>query len=190
MRRISRVFLAIAFAAATGAAQSAPTLFEVEAAGDSLSGGSGSGLSTGLTLSIGDRLLSTSAVDDLWSAGAADRTSNANGLGPDNYTCATCGTSYGLYSYDGENFHYGSLVGRIGSGDYFKLGVSFDAIVADAGPLVLFYWDSNSYDNSGSVTAAIEVNPREGQVPVPAVPGLIGLGLLILWARQRLAMPA
>ena len=159
-----------------------PISVEVFAKENSTSGGIGA--DTGLDLAAGDRLVSTVNPLDCWSAGADNRISNANGL--DGLSPAPCQPTgnYGFYSQDGETFRYGALVGRIGIGDWFLLGTDFDAVVGAAGRLFLAYWDSNSGDNFGSVTALISVNPSE--VPEPGTVALIGLGLTgIAMLRRR-----
>jgi hypothetical protein len=152
----------------------APVSIDISAQQNS-SGGSGVDLDTGIDLVVGDRLISTVDPLDCWSAGAADRISNANGL--DGLSPAPCQPSgnYGFHSQDGESFRFGALVGRIGAGDWFLLGTSFDAVVSQAGRLFLVYWDSNSADNTGLVTARIDVNPT----PVPAPGTLLLLGTLL-----------
>lgn len=148
------------------------------------SGGAGVDLDTGIDLVVGDRLVSTVDPLDCWSAGAADRISNANGL--DGLSPAPCQPSgnYGFHSQDGESFRFGALVGRIGAGDWFLLGTGFDAVVGQAGRLFLVYWDSNSDDNTGLVTARIDVNPAA--IPAPGTLLLLGtvLALLSLYRRR------
>jgi hypothetical protein len=82
-------------------------------------------------LQAGDYLVIDVASDDTWSAGAGDRTSNANGL--------ITGNPYGgVYGNFGD-FPYGALVGQIGDGAYFLIGTSFDGIVSESGELKLMY---------------------------------------------------
>ncbi len=126
-------------------------------------------------LTVGDRLTITAAQDDLWSAGDSsvdNRISNANGL--DNFP---------LYTYGGFSAEYGSLVGCIGTGNYFKVGTSYDACVSDTGELQLMYWDSNFEDNSGlvsAITTNINICPNPPSVPAPAalILGSLGTGLV------------
>lgn len=168
--------LSAAFVFGLGApAIAAPISVDVFANQNSSTGGVA--LDTGIDLSAGDRLVVSVDPLDCWSAGAANRISNANGL--DGLSPAPCQPTgnFGLHSQDGESFHFGSLVGRIDGGDWFFLGTDFDAFVSSTGRLYLAYWDSNSGDNFGSVTAFINVNDTGTKVPEPGVLALIGLGL-------------
>jgi|GEM_PF-4382097 len=134
---------------------------EVQALENSLTGGLP--LATGVTLTAGDHLVISAANDDTWSAGADDRTSNADGLGPTN----PFGGNYGNYTdpVSSQSFLYGALVGQIGTGPYFLVGTNFDDNVSQSGELKLLYWDSNNADNSGSVTVSIGVNCSEEELP-------------------------
>ena len=84
-----------------------------------------------------------------------------------------------LYTLFGATFNHGTLVGRIGDGAYFAIGTLFNGAANASGVLRLFAWDINSNDNSGFVTAKIDV----AAVPLPAgapllLAGLAALGLL------------
>jgi hypothetical protein len=119
---------------------------------------------------VGDVLSIYVAEDDIWSAGPADRTSNANGLGPNN----PYGGNYGPYG----SFYYGSLVGQIDNGSYFFIGTSYNGLVTEAGYLKLIYWDENYVDNSGYVTAYFPV-------PEPVSFSLLSIGAMGLLMRRR-----
>ncbi|MEJ2001916.1 MAG: VPLPA-CTERM sorting domain-containing protein, partial [Maritimibacter sp.] len=71
------------------------------------------------------------------------------------------------------NFAFGTLVGRIGSGNFFRIGSSFDGVANASGTLSLFNWDSNTWDNSGDIVAHVSV--PTSPVPLPAS-GLLLLG--------------
>ncbi len=163
--------------------QAAVVSAEVFAAANSTTGGTL--LDTGIDLLAGDRLVSSVAADDCWAAGGGSRTSNADGL---TGTAGLCQPSanFGLHTQGGVQLPFGTLVGRIGAaGTFFALGTAFDATVGTSGRLFLGYWDSNSGDNSGSVTARLEVNPGRNDVPVPATLWLAGAALGLLAATRR-----
>ena len=183
-KRFVSPVLALALAVAVGfssTALAAPISVDIFANQNSSSGGIA--LDSGLDLAAGDRLVSIVDPLDCWSAGAANRISNANGL--DGLSPAPCQPTgdFGFHSQDGEMFRFGALVGRIDAGDWFLLGTSFDAVINETGRLYLVYWDSNSGDNFGFVTASIDVNPS--QVPAPGGLALLCAGLLTLGASRR-----
>jgi len=165
-------------------ATAAPVDVEIFASANSSSGGIA--LDSGIDLTSGDRLMSSVDDQDCWSAGSGDRVSNANGL--DGLSPAPCQPTgnFGLHSQDGESFAFGALVGRIGTGDWFFLGTSFDEVVGESGRLFLAYWDSNAGDNTGSVLAQIDVNPGQstGDVPEPGTIALLG-ALALMAARRK-----
>ena len=165
----------------------AGTVFNVDAFADSWNSGAGAGLDTGIALTAGQAFTVSAGADDLWSAGALPRWSNANGLtgnlvatGSDESGQAAgtlIGQSFGLF----DGFYYGELVGQIGSGAYFAIGTSFAGAANASGDLKLFYWDSNFGDNSGSVAADVSVVPEPGSVALM----LAGLGIVGGLARRR-----
>jgi len=181
LKRFLSACLVISGFAVGTPALSAPISVDIFAMGNSSSGGAN--LDTGLDLVAGDRLVSTVDPDDCWSAGAANRISNANGLdGLSPLPCQPTG-DFGFHSQDGETFRFGALVGRIGAGDWFLLGTDYDAVVSATGRLFLVYWDQNNGDNTGFVTATIDVNPLA--VPTPGTPLLLGIALIALGASRR-----
>ncbi len=122
--------------------------FEVKAKENSVSGGVP--LQTGISLSKGELLTISVSPDDTWSAGADNRTSNANGLGN------PLGGDFGLFTKNGFSFLFGSLVGSLDDGKtFFPVGTRLELTILSPGRLSLFYWDSNNQDNSGSVTATV-----------------------------------
>jgi len=170
---IARPLLAGILLVGSGALASAEAVtVDVFAFGNSLNG-SGVDLDTGVDLSIDDRLVVTAT--GCWSAGAAPRDSDADGLDGSS-PCPPTG-DFGFFSFDGESFRFGALVGRLDSQDWFLIGTSFDQVLTQAGRLFLVYWDSNNHDNSGSVKATITVNP-DATVPLPGSLLLLGVGLL------------
>lgn len=154
------IFLFLGFASSASA-----LLVDVDAKNNALNR---THLDTGIDVTSDDLLTMTAAEDDTWWAGGGPRESNANGLGN------PLGYDYGLYSYGGFAFSYGSLVGRIDGGDYFFVGADFNHITSETGRLYLMYWDSYSGDNSGDIKVAVNVNP----VPEPATMFLLSAGLV------------
>lgn len=140
------------------------------------------GADTGLSLSVGDTLWVDVAVDDCWSAGAPPRDSNADGLMViDDNSCQVGDSTFGDYTDSGLSAPFGSLVGTIGGGLPFFIGTHFDAVVSQSGALLLWYWDSHGSDNTGVITAEVEVH----EAPEPAALAFLGLGLAIIGYRAR-----
>jgi hypothetical protein len=182
IKTLTCVAAALMFAGAAGAAT-----VVVDAKADSWNSGAGAGLDTGISLGAGEAFAISVAADDLWSAGALPRWSNADGLvapllatGSDESGAAAgtlIGQAYGLL----DGFAYGELVGQVGDGAAFAVGTHFDGVADAAGVLRLFYWDTFTADNSGSVAASISVVPEPASIAL-MLAGLVTLGGL---ARQR-----
>lgn len=163
---MKKLFLASAALLVTVPANAAT--FVVDAFDNSVSGGTG--LST-ISLTAGQIFTVTSSTDDLWSAGALPRFSDANGLIADRFATATddsgqaigtqIGRDFGSFNAFGLSAAFGSLVGNI-NGNYQVIGADFSGAAWDTGTLELFYWDSNRRDNFGDIS--FEVNA----VPEPA----------------------
>lgn len=180
--KINMIRVAIAALACGGAATANAALFDVGASANSSSGGVG--LNTGIILSANQVFSVTAATDDLWSAGALPRWSNANGLVADLFATGSddsgqsvgtkIGRSFGLWTQHGISAPFGALIGEL-AGTYFLLGTSFSGPAPVAGTLSLHYWDSNRGDNSGSIRADVRVGQA---VPEPLTISLVGIGLL------------
>jgi hypothetical protein len=178
--------LAVALLTA-GSAEAAS--YVVQAAANSSSGGVGLGT---VSLTLGDAFTVSADPNDLWNAGALPRYSDADGLdGPRFATAADdsgqpvgtlIGADFGFWFQNGLSARYGSLVGEIG-GVYQVLGTSFAGPAWGTGTLNLFYWDENSFDNTGS----IKVDIGAGGVPEPSTWALtiLGFGLLGSALRRR-----
>ena len=175
-----------------GAAQA--SLVDVDAYLNSTSGGTGA---FALNLTAGEAFSVTVDPNDLWNAGALPRWSNANGLTGDlYYTVGTdsqvpvyavgtlIGTNFGLFSENGLTAPFGTLVGQIGSGNFFAIGTNYSGVAATSGALNLYYFDSNYGDNTGSILANVSA-----AVPEPESYALLGAGLLaaLLVRRKRTA---
>lgn len=145
--------------------------------------GSNLGLETDIFFDIGDAFkVTVDDVNDTWNFCTPSNscTINADGVRP------AYNNIYGQYVNSGASFAYGTLVGRVGSGDFFQVGTAgFDGTADATGELVLFHWDHNT-NNSGSI--AVTVNP----VPLPASVAflLAGLGFLGFAGRRRMSTPA
>ena len=163
MNLFKLTFATVALIAATSANA---VVFNVSAMANSSTGGAP--LAT-IALTAGQAYTVTSSTDDLWSAGALPRFSDANGLVADRFATASddsgqpvgtqIGANFGLYTQDGFSAPFGSLIGRIGT-SYTLLGSNFAGTASSAGVLELFYWDSNNGDNSGSIAVDVSLVPE------------------------------
>lgn len=159
------------------AAQAGTQVFDVQARDNSLAWASGDAtpLNSGIVLAAGDTL-DISAVG-LWNGGACGDV-DANGT-----------NCFGNESLTGIN--YFSLIGKIGSNaghdsTWFKVGTSYSGVAASAGTLYLAFLDTNSFDNSGFVTASVTAVP-EVETWALMLGGLAGVVAL---SRRRSAAPA
>lgn len=180
---IKQVSAAVLLAASALSAQAATVV--VDAYANSSSGGTAV---DAISLTAGQSFSISSSLNDLWSAGALPRYSDANGLTYDRYATAAddsgqsvgtqIGTDFGLWTQNGHSAAYGSLVGEIG-GQYLTLGANYSGVAPASGTLHLYYWDSNNGDNSGQI--AFEVSA----VPEPGMFAMLLAGLLVLAPVKR-----
>ncbi len=175
---ILKFFFISIFMVLLGNINAQATVVDVFARANSSTGGSGA--VTGVNVAIGDRLVMVTDPNDCWSAGAPPRDSNANGLTAGN-PCPNGGI-FPDWTQAGVSAPFGSLMGKIGAGNFFFVGTDFDQVMAEAGALLLYYWDSNAGDNTEFVSVDISLNP---DLPAPGALGLIGLGLGFLLYRRR-----
>lgn len=166
------------------AAQAGSITVDVFAQQNSTGGGVGAAAGS---VTIGDLITISANGNDLWSAGALPRWSNANGLtgvllatGSDESGQAAgvqIGANFGLHNQHGLSLPFGRLVGEI-AGGFFDVGTFFSGPAPATGALNLYYWDSNSGDNTESIR--VTVRTPDAAVPAPGALALLGVGLAAL----------
>lgn len=185
-----KTLLSMALLCVATASQAVPVTmtFTVDARANSSVGGVG--LPT-LLLTAGQSFSVFSGINDLASAGALPRFSDANGLtGPDRFANAMddsgqpvgtrIGVNFGLRTQGGLSAPFGALVGQINPGSFFFLGRSFSGPAPATGLLRLFYFDSNAADNTGSYRVSITTNVSSTAVPEPETYALMLAGLTVM----------
>jgi hypothetical protein len=191
MRKITGLAIALALIAPLQAAAST-TVHEVKALANSTSGGVG----VPVSVFAGESFSVSVDILDLWNAGPLPRWSNADGLNAvllstgaadvngDNPNVAAgnkIGDVLPFWTQNGLTAPYGSLVGQWSSGgDYFTVGTHYTGTAVD-NTLNLFYFDSNTGGNRGSVLASVSAVPE----PETYAMLLAGLGLMGFIARRR-----
>ena len=197
LKRAFYVCALVAGLAGLGTSSARAVTVNVFAEANSSSGGTGA--LTGVFLTAGQAFTVSAGPNDLWSAGAETRLSNADGLvgirlanGLDDSGQAPgtiIGTDFGTWTQYSFGAPYGSLVGEIGgSGIFFLIGTNFSNTANASGELALYYWDSNSGDNTGSIAVTISASAVPGPIVGAGLPGLVmALGGLIAWRRRRMA---
>ena len=158
MIKFSRAALGAALLAVSGLAAAA-TNGIVDAQANSLVGGTA--FDTGVFLTVGESFSVTANAADLWNNSGTDPT----------YVSNADGHSFQMGSIGGLFDAIGSLVGEIGNGPLFHVGTSFSSLAGTQGELKLFYFDSDAWNNTGSVSVAVSA------VPEPANIALMGLAL-------------
>jgi hypothetical protein len=135
-------------------------------------------LDTGINVTAGQILTITCNPADDWSIYTPDPaySCNANGMLVEGKQYTDPVSSY--------TANYGAMVGKIDNGPYFLVGTSYGpTTVGLSGLLYLICWDGRYDDNSGFITADVNV------VPIPASALLLGSGLMSLgllgWRRKR-----
>jgi len=196
LKRAFYICALIAGLAGLGTSSARAVTVDVFAQANSSTGGAGA--LTGISLTFGQAFTVSAELTDLWNAGPLPRWSNADGLiapllatGSDDsgqLAGTPIGSIFSLHTQGGFTAPYGSLVGRIGSGDFFLVGTNFSDTANASGQLALYYWDSNNNDNTGSIAATISASAVPGPIVGAGLPGVVmALGGLIAWRRRRMA---
>ena len=157
MIKFSRAALGAALLAVSGLAAASTGV--VDAKDNSLIGGTA--FDTGVFLSIGESFSVTANAADLWNNSGTDPTYVSNADGHPSQAGSIGGLTDSI----------GSLVGEIGNGPLFHVGTSYSSFAGVQGELKLFYFDSDAYNNTGSVDVEVST------VPEPANLALMGLAL-------------
>ena len=157
MNKTLRAVLGATLLAVSGLAAADTLTTTVDAKNNSIAGGNGGADSF---------ILVANSTFSVTATGTWQNDPNASYLsGPDGHDNST-------FTYDGQTFDIGALVGQIGDGAYFLVGSSLqNASTGDGGQLKLFYWDSDAYNNLGQVEAVVTA------VPEPTNVALMGLAL-------------
>lgn len=159
MIKFSRAAVGALLLAVSGIAAAGTVNVVVDAKNNALGGGTG--LATGVFLTSGESFSSLAVSTDLWNNSGTDPTYETNADGHDFQS----GSLGGLYDA------YGALVGQIGNGALFDVGVSFDGVANATGELKFFFFDSDAWNNTGAVHVAVSA------VPEPTNIALLGLAL-------------
>jgi len=193
MMKKAVLVLAGAMALAISATSVNAAVYNVDAFANSSS--SGTGLAT-LSLSAGEAYTVSVNPGDLWNAGPLPRWSNANGLTGDLFATGSddsgqaagtlIGQNFGLYTQANLTAPYGTLVGQIGSGDFFVIGTSYSGVASAPGTLNLYYWDSNNFDNTQYVTATVSAVPEPSTWAL-MLAGFAGLAFAVRRRTRRTA---
>lgn len=175
-RHCSTLASGFALALSVATAQAATQSFEVFAKDNSVAFSShdAAPLDTGLDFTAGDAL--SIVASGLWNGGACGDV-DANGT-----------MCFGIEPTTGINYY--SLIGKIGANaafdnTWFKVGTAYGGPAPGSGRLFLAFLDSDSFNNSGFVTARVEYT---APVPEPATMALMLAGLAALaWRASRRA---
>ena len=174
-----------------GISAAATTVYVVNAMDNSTSDG---GVGLEVDVFAGNTFSILASSSDYWNAGDLPRWSNANGLTGDLIASGTAditgdnpgaefdlvGVAFPTWTQNGLTAPYGMLVGQFGSGNFFKIGTSYTGTATD-NKLKLFYFDSNNFDNTGSIRVRVTAVPE----PETYAMMLAGLGLIGFMSRRR-----
>lgn len=176
--KVQKFLRAIGFVAAfavAGLAQAGVVAVSIDSSANSIGGGAAK--NSGIALVAGQYVKVDVDSSQLWnfSSGESWYDTNANGKMEPGWVMT-------MLNPDGTYFTgvIGSLVGQIGNGNFFTIGTHWEGVANASGKLTLHYWDSDAWNNIGSVNASVTV-------PEPASMILLALGLLALAGIRRRA---
>lgn len=165
MNKTSRAALGAALLALSGLAAAGTATVTVDAKANSIVDGVAA---DAFLLSAGDTFSITAS--GTWQ----NDPNNSYQSGPD-------GHAFQTFSSAGQTFDIGTLIGEIGDGAFFKVGSTYAGSTATGGELKLFYWDSDAFNNSGSVIADVSAVPEPSNMALLAV----ALGAFALTRRRK-----
>lgn len=165
MNKTMRAIAGAALLAVSGLAAAATTTTTVDAKGNSIV----DGIAADAFLLTADTSFSVTA-SGIWQ----NDPNNAYQSGPNGHPDQQ-------FSLGGVTFDIGSLVGEIGNGPLFKIGSSYTGNSGAGGELKLFYWDSDAFNNSGSVSAVVSSVPEPTNMALLA----IALGAFAFTRRRK-----
>ena len=142
---------------------------QVDAKANSIADGNAAVFTFSKPVEIGDKIFVTVPISDFWKSGNSGRSIGADGVpvddGVPNWSSVDPKTPKANRVPNTPNavnyqFAVGCLVGSLDGGNtFFSIGTNFQMTVlsGEADSLSLYFWDINNNDNSGTITANVEV---------------------------------
>ncbi|MEP6503126.1 MAG: PEP-CTERM sorting domain-containing protein [Betaproteobacteria bacterium] len=169
MNKLLSRTIAAALLATAGIASAATVTGVVDAQANSLGGGTA--FDTGIFLTAGTSFSVSANPADLWNNSGTDPT----------YVSNADGHSFQMGDLGGLYDAIGSLVGEIGDGPLFHVGTDFTGVATGTGELKFFYFDSDAWNNTGSVNVATTAVPEPANLALMA----LALGAFALTRRRQ-----
>lgn len=161
------VSCAFASTLAAPSAYAASVDVEVFASADSWNNGAplAGGGSTGIFFEIGQEFKIVTDPADTWSL---DGSSQQNASG-----------SPVIYGIGLFGWPWGTMIGRVGSGSVFRVDFAYEGTAGEAGELLLYLLDTDSFNNAGSILATVTYEDSAAvPLPMPAMLLLGGIAML------------
>lgn len=164
----------LAMAAASSAVANKVGTFLIDAQANSVAGGHE--LDTGIFLNAGERFAVTVPVTDTW-----------NNSGTDPFTFENANGSSSQHPLWCRDLHadVGSLVGQLGDGPFFKVGTTFSGAAFSAGELRFVFWDTDAWNNLGSIHATVQTLSAASSVPEAGSIAMLSMGLCLIGLSRR-----